>query len=131
MKSKSTAGLLALFFGGFGVHKFYLGQTAQGLLYFLFFWTFIPAIIAFFEAIVLFTMNDNILNLKYNNTIPGGQPQQIAQAVTINMAGHTAPTAHGHVGVADELLKLKDLHTAGVLSDDEFAGRKQRLLANG
>jgi TM2 domain-containing membrane protein YozV len=32
-KSKSTAGLLALSFGGFGVHKFYLKQHKAGVIY--------------------------------------------------------------------------------------------------
>lgn len=35
MKSKTTATLLAFFLGGFGVHKFYLGQTGQGVLFLL------------------------------------------------------------------------------------------------
>lgn len=35
-KNKTTAGLLALFLGGLGVHKFYLGQTLAGVLYLLF-----------------------------------------------------------------------------------------------
>lgn len=38
-KSKTTAGLLALFLGGAGAHKFYLGQWKMGLLYLLFIWT--------------------------------------------------------------------------------------------
>jgi len=65
MKNKIVAGLLALFLGGFGIHKFYLNQ-AIGVLYLLFFWTFIPAIIAFFEAIMLFVMNDSEFNNRYN-----------------------------------------------------------------
>lgn len=28
MKNKTTAGLLALFLGGIGVHKFYLGKSS-------------------------------------------------------------------------------------------------------
>jgi len=34
-KSKVTAGLLALFLGGLGIHKFYLGYTSAGLVYLL------------------------------------------------------------------------------------------------
>jgi hypothetical protein len=43
-KSKGLAGLLALFLGGFGIHKFYLGRTGMGILYLLLCWTFVPAI---------------------------------------------------------------------------------------
>ena len=48
MKNKTTAGLLALFLGGLGAYKFYLGQGVAGAFYLLFCWTFIPSIIAFF-----------------------------------------------------------------------------------
>jgi TM2 domain-containing membrane protein YozV len=34
-KDKLTAGLLALFLGGFGVHKFYLGYTGPALVFLL------------------------------------------------------------------------------------------------
>lgn len=54
-KNQTTAGLLALFLGGIGIHKFYLGQSGLGILYLLFCWTFIPGIIAFIEAIIYFT----------------------------------------------------------------------------
>jgi len=42
--------LLALFLGSFGLHHFYLKQNGLGVLYAIFFWTGIPAIVAFFEA---------------------------------------------------------------------------------
>ena len=49
-KSPTTAVLLALFLGGLGAHKFYLGKIAAGIIYILFCWTTIPAWIALFEA---------------------------------------------------------------------------------
>lgn len=64
-KSKTTAGLLALFLGGLGIHKFYLGQSI-GILYILFCWTFIPSIIAFVEAIMLFLMTEENFDRTYN-----------------------------------------------------------------
>jgi TM2 domain-containing membrane protein YozV len=64
-KSRVAAALLAFFLGGFGVHKFYLGRTAAGVLYLLFFWTFIPAIIAFVEFIIYLTMSDEAFAAKY------------------------------------------------------------------
>lgn len=68
MKSKTTAALLALFLGGFGMHKFYLGKPFAGFIYLIFFWTFIPAIIGFFEAILLFAMSDE----KFQASVAGG-----------------------------------------------------------
>ena len=32
MKSKMVAGLLGIFLGGFGVHRFYLGYTKMGII---------------------------------------------------------------------------------------------------
>ncbi len=43
--------LLAFFLGGIGFHKFYAGRVFAGIMCLLFCWTFIPCIVAFFEAI--------------------------------------------------------------------------------
>ncbi|HEY2990408.1 MAG TPA: TM2 domain-containing protein [Candidatus Binatia bacterium] len=64
-KSKLAAALFALFLGGIGIHKFYLGQVGQGILYLLFCWTFIPAVIGFIEGIVLLVMSEQDFNAKY------------------------------------------------------------------
>lgn len=64
-RSKTSAGVFALLLGGIGVHKFYLGQTAAGVLYLLFCWTLIPSLIAFIEALVLFGMSDDAFARKY------------------------------------------------------------------
>jgi TM2 domain-containing membrane protein YozV len=52
-KNPTSALLLALFLGGLGIHKFYLGQTGLGIVYLLFCWTYIPSILAFFEIFVI------------------------------------------------------------------------------
>lgn len=44
--------ILAFFLGGIGIHKFYAGRIGSGVLYLIFFWTFIPSIIAFIEFII-------------------------------------------------------------------------------
>ncbi|MEY4255600.1 MAG: hypothetical protein RLZZ141_827 [Pseudomonadota bacterium] len=64
-KSRVIAIVLALLVGGIGAHKFYLGRIGQGILYLLFFWTIIPAIIAFVEAIIYVTMSDEAFTKKY------------------------------------------------------------------
>ncbi|HUT56916.1 MAG TPA: NINE protein [Phycisphaerae bacterium] len=65
-KSKVAAGILAIFVGGLGIHKFYLGGWGWGLIYILFVWTFIPAIVAFIEGIILLTMSDESFDKAYN-----------------------------------------------------------------
>jgi TM2 domain-containing membrane protein YozV/ribosomal protein L40E len=64
-KSRIAAALFAFFLGAFGGHKFYLGQIGLGILYLLFFWTFIPALVAFIEFILFLTMSDEAFNQKY------------------------------------------------------------------
>ncbi|MDC8105915.1 MULTISPECIES: TM2 domain-containing protein [Chryseobacterium] len=68
MKSKFTTAMLALFLGGLGIHRFYLGQNTLGIFYLLFCWTFIPALIAFIDFIVFIFMSENSFNYKYNLT---------------------------------------------------------------
>jgi len=64
-KSRIAAALFAFFLGGIGVHKFYLGQVGQGLLYLIFFWTLIPAFVAFIEFIILLCMSDETFNKRF------------------------------------------------------------------
>jgi TM2 domain-containing membrane protein YozV len=105
MKSKSTTAILAFFLGGIGVHRFYLGQTGLGFLYLIFFWTFIPAIIAFIDFIIFLTMSDEKFNEKYN-------------------AGNAMPSMAG----VDNLDKLHSLKEKGVITAEEFETQKRRLL---
>ena len=64
-KNKTTAGILAILLGGLGAHKFYLGQTGQGILYLCFSWTLIPEIIGFIEGIIYLTKSDEEFEEKY------------------------------------------------------------------
>ncbi|MEZ7506720.1 tellurite resistance TerB C-terminal domain-containing protein [Flavobacterium sp. Arc2] len=66
MKSKNTASFLALFLGGIGIHRFYLGQTAKGIFSLIFFWTYIPLFISIIDFIIFLTMSEEKFNLKYN-----------------------------------------------------------------
>lgn len=59
--SKGALLLLTFFFGSVGAHRFYLGNHLLGILYFLFFWTGIPGLIALIEFIVFaFTSSETI-----------------------------------------------------------------------
>lgn len=49
-KDETVGVLLALFLGGFGAHRFYLGDTGLAIVYLIFCWTFIPGLIAFIEC---------------------------------------------------------------------------------
>ena len=65
-KSKMVAALLAIFFGSFGLHKFYLGQVVWGLVYLFLFWSSISMILGFIEGIMYLTMSDKSFEAKYS-----------------------------------------------------------------
>lgn len=68
-KSKTTAGLLAIFLGAFGVHKFYLGDTTAGAIMLAVslgagiltcgFATGVMSIIGFVEGIIYLSKSDD------------------------------------------------------------------------
>ncbi len=66
MKDKNVAAIFALVLGIFGVHRFYLGQVGLGILYLMFFWTGIPAIIGIIDSVLLFSMDRDEFDYKYN-----------------------------------------------------------------
>lgn len=51
IQQKLIQSALAIFLGGIGAHKFYQGKTFQGVMYLLFFWTFIPGFIGIIEGV--------------------------------------------------------------------------------
>lgn len=65
-KDPTVALLLNIFLGGFGGHKFYMGQSGTGIFYLLFSWTLIPPLIAFFE---LFGMAGNVGKYNYQKAL--------------------------------------------------------------
>ncbi len=135
MRDKNIAALLAFFLGGFGVHKFYLGQNGMGIIYLLMCWTFIPSLIAFFEFIGLLVMNTDDFNARFNPqrqlayypqaALPA-PPQQMAQSITLHVPGGGG--GGGGKSIAEQLTQLNELRIAGVLSDAEFMREKQRVL---
>ncbi len=67
-KSKTVAGLLGIFLGGLGIHKFYLGQIGWGIVHILFCLTLIPAFVGFIQGIIYLTMSDEAFAIKYDKS---------------------------------------------------------------
>lgn len=65
-KNKYAAAFLAIFFGSFGLHKFYLGKVLWGLIYLLFFWAFVPMVLGIIEGIMYLSMSAKSFELKYS-----------------------------------------------------------------
>ena len=57
-KSRVAAGVLAILLGDLGIHKFYMGKIGMGILYLLFSWTGIPALVGLIEGIIYLTESD-------------------------------------------------------------------------
>lgn len=119
MKSKITAGLLALLLGDLGLHKFYLGQTKTGVIYLLFSWTFVPALISLIDGIVLLTMSDDEFDEKYNTD----SNSNTAQEKQSNTAKATCESEN-----IDLLLKYKKLLDEKIITQEEFDSFKQNLF---
>ncbi len=119
MRNKTVAALLALFLGGFGVHKFYLGQNALGIVYLIFFWSYIPALIAFFESIGLFLMSETAFNSQYNAHLINPNP-------VINLG-----LRNNNLNPRDQiatLTELKKLYDAGIITAEEYERKRRKYL---
>ncbi len=169
MKDKSTAAILALFMGGIGLHKFYLGRIGAGVLYLIFSFTFVPVLLGLIDFFVLALMDPDEFNRRYNSHLlppgqvvvnmlppgypppypypppPGypqqgypqqGYPQQGYPQQGYPQQGHPQqgyPPPHAPrttEELAAQLEKLNELRIAGLLTEDEFAAQKARLLAS-
>src|SRR5690554_4643879 len=66
MKDRQTAGLLAIFLGTLGVHKFYLGQNLYGILFLLLIILFpLGTIISVIQGIIWLSQTDEKFNSKH------------------------------------------------------------------
>ncbi len=118
MKNKIVAALLALFLGGIGVHKFYLGQSGAGIVYLLFCWTGIPTIIALFEVLVLLLMSDQHFDAKFNRKL------KYSSAQVFNMSGY-AESSRDKVSTLGE---MKKLYEADIITAEEYEEKRRKIL---
>lgn len=114
MKNKTTAALLALFLGGIGIHRFYLGKSISGIFYLLFFWTFIPAIISFIDALLLFSMSEKMFNIQYNREYASKEFETKKETASLN-----------RLKILNELYELKQ---KGIITEEEFEIKKKNLI---
>lgn len=68
-KSRIVAAALALILGGIGLHKFYLGKVALGVVYLLFSWTGIPSLIAWVEGITYLAKSNEEWARQYGGAV--------------------------------------------------------------
>lgn len=56
--NKTEAGIVAILFGGLGLHKFYVGKYGKGMIYAVFCWTFIPTVLGIAEGVHILCLTD-------------------------------------------------------------------------
>ncbi|NLJ81636.1 MAG: NINE protein [Bacteroidales bacterium] len=122
MKSKVTAYLLWFFLGIFGAHKFYLGKVGMGILYLFTFGLFF---IGWF--IDLFTLGSKV-DLYNALHFGSGKNVNTNTASNINNIVLNVPESGQSTNVTEQLLKLAELKSSGVLSEEEFNAQKTKLL---
>ncbi|MEG4803463.1 NINE protein [Microcoleus sp. ARI1-B5] len=111
VKDRTVAVVLAFFIGGFGGHKFYLGNNVAGVLYLIFSWTLIPSLIAFFDFLGLLLMSEQTFNAQYN---PG-----------MLQSGYVL---RGAKDVTGAIAELKGLYDMGAITAEEYEEKRQKLL---
>lgn len=115
MKNKWIAAMLAWFLGWIGVHKFYLGENAAGVIYFLFSWTFIPAVLAMFDCIGLLITPEDNFNRKYNQAL-------------LTESSTYAKNSLSSDRVTQTLFDLKKLYEEGVITAEEYEEKRKKVL---
>jgi hypothetical protein len=120
MKDRTVAILLCFFVGGFGIHKFYLGNNAAGIIYLLFCWTLIPGLISFFEFLGLCFMSDREFAARFNYADPN------------TMGGGYAPPAFTPAKSSKEatstLYELKKMYEDGIITAEEYETKRRKML---
>jgi len=68
-KDRVVAAALAILLGNFGIHKFYLGKVMAGVIYLVFFWTYIPGIIGWIEGITYLAKSNEAWAQEYGGPV--------------------------------------------------------------
>ncbi len=118
MKSRGTAIAFALFLGGFGAHRFYLGQGGLGLLYLLFCWTLIPTLIAIIDIIVFIFTSQHAFDSKYNKVLIG----LLNQKSTVNIHTEIKPN------LRTLLNEIENLKNDGLITEYEYQIKRSILM---
>ncbi len=113
MKDKTTALILSIFVGGFGIDRFYLGYTGLGMLK-----LFTGGCFGILWLI-------DVINIAVGNLLP-------ADGTPYVDGGHTSAYNSNKsmaLNAAEELKKYKELFDQGIISEEEYLKKKDQLLS--
>jgi TM2 domain-containing membrane protein YozV len=98
-----------------GLHKFYLGQPAWGVVYLMLSWTMIPKIASAIEGIWYLLQNQAEFDSNFNGALPPAPPAPPIDPTQIE-------------AVATALRQLDQLRQDGLMSEYEFEQKRRQLL---
>lgn len=128
---KGVAAGLAFALGGFGAHRFYLEQHGRGVAYLLLSWTFVPLLLGVRDGLRLLLMTPAAFDDEFNKPSLILTPHSERPAVPLYAPAPVQVTVVGAGGDrVSQLEKLASLREKGVISDEEFAAQKVRLLSH-
>ena len=116
-KSKLTAILLSIFTGGLGIDRFYLGYTGSGI-----------AKLLTAGGLGIWSLIDLIMICTGSLRPADGSPWEEEVQQSRSHAGAQTNAANAAANDLDALERLAKLHEQGVLTDEEFAQKKEALL---
>jgi TM2 domain-containing membrane protein YozV len=136
IKFKFIAFLSALFLGWVGVHKFYLEQTSQGILYFLFFvfgFGLVTLTAAIIDSIKYLLMSNDEFNRLYNPGEPFISPEArisyLIAGATPNLFNQSKQPRTGSAhDTISTLRELKSLYDEGIITANEYEQKRKKLL---
>lgn len=109
-KSRGVAIALAYFFGLFGVHRFYLGETKKGLIYLGLFWTTIPIFLGFWDGFKYFRNPEwfsETVTTEVETQTSGGESQTSGGGQSLPAGAVMSVTgANGKVTLYDDRLEI-------------------------
>ena len=109
ISKRITYALFAILLERIRVHKFYVKEPGWGIIYLIFCWTNIPAILGIIEGIIALSNTDKEFCEKYE-------------------IEDDALTDNANKDYLSELNSLNELKDKGILSKEEFTAKKRLLL---
>ena len=132
MKNKeltTALAFLSLFFGGAGLHKFYLGNYLSGFLYVFFWWTFIPVVLCVVDGVRFLNMDDHRFNLLYNYEYMHRLRDNSYRTDTLlNTPPIQARRRQSSVSKTQELKELRQLLVEGAIEESDYEEMKNEIL---